>query len=397
MRRSSRTSRLPRAFTLVEVLVSTAVLSLMLVMLISLLDQTRKIWQSTTTKIGAFQDARIAFESMTRNISQATLNTYYEYFDSAGRTPADSYYTTNPFTPSSYGRYSELHFITGPGSALVPTVNDASGGGYVSNPAGQAVFFHAPLGYVDPQAASNVPVEVKQLVSQLNAVGYFLEFANDKRSLPPMVTATNLTYRYRLTEFLQPTESLRVYSEDWTARTPYGTAAWFTAPLTSQNAQATHVMAQNIVALVIRPKRADAEEAALQKSGQSVAPLCKDYQYDSRPYTTANNAADATAKLQTHQLPPMVGVTMIAIDEPSAQRLAARYGNAAPMDQIDAPTGQKLSGLFAQTAVSTNDAGTTPNYNADLRMFVGGLAAAKVNYRVFDTEIIIRNSKWTEK
>ena len=381
-------------FTLVELLVSMVVLALILIMLISLTNQTGNIWRSTSTKIEAFQDARLAFENMTRNISQATLNTYYEYFDDQGRTPSDTFYKTATFTPNSYGRFSELQFITGLGATLVPAP-DAGGGNYVSKPQGHAVFFQAPLGYVDPRPASAPAPEVKQMDSQLNAVGYYLEFASDKRSLPPMIPDSQVTYRYRLTEFIQPTENLQVYSEPWTSRSAYGQSQWFATPLKSQNARATHVMAQNVVALVIRPKRADTEEAAMQASG-AVTPLCKDYRYDSHPYTTTNKV-DPTATLQTHQLPPLVGVTLIAIDEASAKRLAASNGTNPPLASLSSPGGRKLSELFAQTAVSTSDTATQPNYQDDLQEFVGGLTAAKLNYRVFDTEIIIRNSKWTEK
>src|SRR5437867_2293961 len=87
-----RIRRLVGGFTLVEVMVSMAILVLLLLVLVSITDATRKTWSYTSSKIEQFQDAREAFESITRKLSQATLNTYWDY--------------DNPLTPTRYLRQS---------------------------------------------------------------------------------------------------------------------------------------------------------------------------------------------------------------------------------------------------------------------------------------------------
>jgi uncharacterized protein (TIGR02599 family) len=72
-----------RGFTLVELLVSTALLTGLVLILVSILDQTQKTWRFTRTKVEQFSGARAAFEAMTRRLSQATLNTYWAYDDPA--------------------------------------------------------------------------------------------------------------------------------------------------------------------------------------------------------------------------------------------------------------------------------------------------------------------------
>ena len=68
-----------RAFTLVELLVAMAVLTLIMLVLVSITNSTSVIWRSTTSEVEQFRAARNAFESMTRRISQATLNTCWDY------------------------------------------------------------------------------------------------------------------------------------------------------------------------------------------------------------------------------------------------------------------------------------------------------------------------------
>ncbi len=67
------------AFTLVELLAATSVFILLMLMLVTATNQTGEIWRRSSTKIEQFQQARRGFEVMTRRISQATLNTYWDY------------------------------------------------------------------------------------------------------------------------------------------------------------------------------------------------------------------------------------------------------------------------------------------------------------------------------
>ena len=75
----ARVRRLPgaarwRAFTLVELLTAMAVFMLILVVLFSAISQTSSVLRQSTTRIEAFQSARMGFYLLTRSLSQATLN-----------------------------------------------------------------------------------------------------------------------------------------------------------------------------------------------------------------------------------------------------------------------------------------------------------------------------------
>jgi len=101
-------------------LVSTTVIALLMVVLLSMTNQTAKTWRYTTEKVEKFQSARDGFEAMTRRISQATLNTYWDYVDVNGKVrtqwlegyPHDNT-ALSKFIASSYGRMSELRFVSG--------------------------------------------------------------------------------------------------------------------------------------------------------------------------------------------------------------------------------------------------------------------------------------------
>ena len=89
MKIPQRDVRGPTAFTLVELMVSVVIVMLLMLLLLTITDATRKTWVTTTARAEQFRGARAGFESMTRRLSQATLNTYWDYFDASGaaRTP----------------------------------------------------------------------------------------------------------------------------------------------------------------------------------------------------------------------------------------------------------------------------------------------------------------------
>ena len=102
------------AFTLLEMMVAMTVTVLIVVLLLGLLQATTTTWQRNTDRSKSFASARAAFESMSRTISESTLNTYQDYYD-ANRSNRPSGSMT--FRPDVYGRKSDLHFVTG--NALV--------------------------------------------------------------------------------------------------------------------------------------------------------------------------------------------------------------------------------------------------------------------------------------
>jgi uncharacterized protein (TIGR02599 family) len=385
VRKRSALARLPGAFTLVEMMVSLAVLTIMMLVLAQITSSTSKIWQGTNDKISAFQNARAAFETMTQTLSQATLNTYYDYFDSNGarNTPAMSAAAAALYTPSMYDRYSELHFISGPAKTLLQGVTRIDSTGSSSYPAitsGHAIFFQAPLGYTKENDAKN-------LDNTLNAVGYFVEFGTDKDFMPPLISSkVSPRYRYRLVQLMQPAEKLSVYSENWGSRTKGTKANWFKTPMDLQIAAAdprpTQILADNIIMMIIRPKYSDLEYA---NASPKPTPIASNYIYDSQPKAVIPPAQIPTYPTR-YQLPPLVGVTLVAIDETSAIRLQDKYQTKAPLVEWG------LTTLFQTTA----DTNLPADYEKDLETLKDKLVAEKVNYRIFDTELIIRSSKWTQ-
>jgi len=90
-------------------------------------------------------------------------------------------------------------------------------------------------------------------------------------------------------------------------------------------------------------------------------------------------------------LPPLMQVTMVAIDEPSAIRLEAQNNNACPNLVANAAS--------YTTGISNPDTGTlftqTSEYATDLQQLTGYLTSIHVTYRVFTAQVPMFNAKWT--
>ena len=175
-------------------LVTVAITLLIVVLLASMVGLVSKTWQQADARITSFENARFAFERITRTLSQATLNPYWDYVDANGnrRTSANE----STFVPSSYARCSDQDFL----------ISQASTFCTLPSHLGQtwACFFESPLGSTNNQSLT-------PLDNLLNATGFFVEFNNDADSTtlsmkPSYITAAK--WRYRLMELLQPTESL---------------------------------------------------------------------------------------------------------------------------------------------------------------------------------------------
>ncbi len=387
-----RTRPSPRrtAFTLVELLVSMVIIVMIMLVLVSITDSTRKTWAMTTGKIEEFRQAREAFDSMTRRLSQATLRTYWDY----------RYVNNNP---TNYIRQSELRFISGSAGTLVKS----------SDPT-HAIFFQSPLGMVGNSTYTG-------LETLLNTCGYFIEFGSDQVSRPPFISAMThapaLRYRYRLMEMVESSENLTLYqytsgytnSSNTTQNNPgyytspntlvgmtaptsptqlAGTTGleWFTAPLNS-TARPVRVLGENIIALILLPKLSSSDEQALINSGPLSGPLgtnlAPKYSYDS---TAVNSVASINPK---NQLPPSVQVTMVAVDEPSFLRL-----------QGSSTTRPSPDPLFADSSGNALFTDAT-KYDADLQSLqqtLNGQSSGnhfKLNYRVFTTSVDLKAAKWS--
>lgn len=316
----SRPSR--PAFTLIELLVAMAVMMILLLILLSTLGETGKVWQRSRDKVGAFQSARLAYERIVRTLGQSTLNVYTGYDD--------------PSKPTAHIRKSDLHFVIDP----PPVANFGQG---------NAVFFQAPLG------KTSDPSSFAGLSETLNALGYYVTYGEDP-NLPAFLKAFDRN-RFRLMQFLDPSEELAVYKTT--------SKNWFTDSLDDHST----VLANDVILLLVWPRISSEEDP------QGTA-LTTDYRYDSRL-----PAAPAAQAITTNQQPPLVQVTLVAIDEKSALRL--EQGGTPP-----AKITQALSGLFQTSSEAA--------YKNDLSTLESRLNAAGIGYRIFSSVLPLRESKWSK-
>ncbi len=372
-----------RGFTLVELLVATAVFLMVLGVVLQITDQTSKIWRSSSAKIQAFQEARAGFDAMSRNLAQATLNTYYDYYNTNNlpRTAMTNTAQLAAFVPQTYDRVSDLHFVSGQAATLL-----------AASPAAvktqtHAVFFQAPKGY---------SVVYDGMDNAINACGYFLQFDDGSAVVPDFIKNApgfKPRYRFRMMEMTQPTEELAIYgnqSNDWFVK--YAAAN-------------SRMIAENVIALVLLPKLSDRQDDPAEAGkGVSVAP---GYNYNSRigfkaasdpswsgfppdEFTAYPTGGDPVKATRHHQLPPVVRMIMIVIDEASAVRL---QGNGTG---IPAAINLSATGLFTDATKLDADIQAVEDIcNAKPGNLTGN--TQKLTYRVFSSDIILRQAKWSNK
>lgn len=351
-------------FTIVEIIVAAAIMIYILLVLSSMTGLISRNWSTTKAKIEEFREAREGFESMTRTISQATLNTYLDFVDANGNTRftySSSANSTN-FQPARYTRQSELRFLSGPN--LVGNTSSSP-----SRPT-HSIFFQAPLGLVT-NATSYGGLE-----NLLNTWGYYIEFnADTNRPSFLSMSSPRPRYRYRLMQLMEPSENLSLYNYTATnpallSTDPNGTN-WFGDPLsTGTNSR---VLAENIIALVLLPQLSPGDT-------NSPTALAPSYTYD----TTSNNAIAALNP--KNQLPPLVMITMVAVDEPSYSRLQG--SSTTP------PSGLS-SALTAFTSAGNLTNAASPGYAQDLQTLTQYLTSNHLAYRIFTTTVALKAAKWS--
>ena len=368
----------PGGFTLIEVLVAATIVVILMGIMVAMTDQTQRLVRSTSAKVEQFQEARVGFESMTRRLSQATLNTFWDYqYDKNGN-------------PNGYTRKSELRFHSGPMDIL----NKAGGLGGNKQP-GHGVFFQAPLGVVD---------DIKNLGAMdhlMNTWGYFLEIGSDADKFPAFLQkVVTPRKRYRLMELMEPSEKLSVYK----FQNDINNRQWFSQSISGTGitgARPVRVLAENIVALIILPRLSLADEKRISTTIPPV--LSPAYNYDSTVTPPASqNPSKPPTLIQSllnskNQLPPVVQVIMVAIDEPSAKRLEDLYNSDPYMGIGTNPDPVSGSILFTDPA-KLND--TSAGGKGDLTRLQDLLSSTKnpnnrASYRVFSSNVNIRGAKWS--
>lgn len=360
----ARAIRAKQAFTLVELLVSMAVLSILMLVTMTALETTQRSWRETKNKVDQFREARIAFETITRNLSQATLNTYWDYFytaTQANRPPPDS-----SVAPAGYVRQSELDFRILPATDLVEEPSAAERPGH-------ALFFQAPLG---------LSQSYRGLSNLLNARGYYVHFESNQDRRPSFLPGgiVPVKHRYRLMEYRPPAEQGQIDNNEVLGNTVYTHPDWFKQNL----AASSRPIADNILLLLFSAQVP--QENLPAGSGQRASWIAPAYRYSSKDTDNSTEVIETTTVRQDgtlnqgtqHLLPPQVRVTLVAGDEESTRRWLG-LGNSEAMDI------RELSGAAFDEA---------QHYERDLDLLKQYLNSQRVNYRVFTTTVTLRNAVW---
>ena len=376
------------AFTLLELLVAMAVMALLMVVIGGMFSAVSKSWKSSSGRAASFAAARAAFEGMSRNLSQATLATYLSYADSSGKPvplinpsfkPASGSVDRSS-VPTQYLRMSELHFITDNAAKLFAAANVS---GLVTT--GQAVFFQAPTGFV--QLQDNRPK-----ASLLNVLGYYIEFGTDDTYKPGAVSSlVRSRSRYRLMEVAQPAERNGIYESTCELDPTTGLATYsydlkwlskliLTTP-TASTPMEKQPLAENIITMALLPQLSPAQST-------NPAELTKDYSYDSRAWEVTGSSGDPRLR---NQLPPLIELVLVAIDEPSAQKLAQLYGgtggSSPPFANATVRTKVDLDTFFKDPT----------KLESDILALEDGLNKLQVSYRIFRTTVAMHGAKWTDR
>jgi uncharacterized protein (TIGR02599 family) len=336
----ARARRQLAGFSLVELMVACAILAAMMGLISVAIRQMAGGIKTSTAKVDAFQSARTGFESVSRTLGVATLNTYWDYFNSS-RQPRSAA-NASTFQPDTYGRQSDLHFLI---TNNFPTVSGLELSGH-------SVFFQAPLGYFTNTSSTNPPGSV-------NPCGFFVAYGNDP-TLPTLPGITNRP-RFRLYQWLPSSDSMTV-----TLSSGRITNTNWISPATNNGVRP---LAENIIAFVIRVP-------STNSTGYSTT--ATNYGWDSlTPWSGGSQPA------QMHQLPPLVNITMVAVEEAAVNRLAGSVasasGAASAMGIPDPST------LFA----------TPSSYDTDLAALETALSSKNIPYRTFTTTVPLRGSRWS--
>ena len=322
-----------RGLTLPEVLVTLAILLIVLVAVLEMAGQTARAWKVAAND--PFGEAQEAFESMARHLGAATLESYPDYADSSGAFRTNG---ATGFVPDHVARRSDLAFVCGVTSGtnglLASTGRTTTGCG---------VFFLVPEGYTQTYPRTG-------LERLLNAFGYFVEFGDDE-SAPSFVRPMTHCYRWRLKQVRQTSESLQVYAST-------SSAAWLENLV--PRGGTTSVLAMNVATLLVVPERSGMDKGTA---------LASDFSYDSR---------NGAVPLTRHQLPPRVRLVLVAIDETSAQHLAALDGSTPPA--------LVPAGLFQDAT----------KVDADLATLDKTLTVQKINHRTFQRDVSMAAASWAE-
>lgn len=383
-----------RAFTLIELLVSVTFLVILMLVVSQVIGIVQRTWVRANSRVSQFREARQAFDTLSRSLSQATLNNYWDNeFDNVGTDAAGQQISF----AREYFRQSELQFICGPTSKVIPAA-----AGNAQNYPGHAVFFQAPLGIASLVATpaqggggAQQPVNTENMVNLLCGRGYFVEWGSDASFRPAFLDQLNnavpVRSRLRLMEYSPTAEKNRIYDTNLRPITSHS-MEWYQDVLTSevqdsketaQTRAFTRPIAENIIALVISPQ--------IEVTGNTtVAPyaIAPQYLYDSTlKVNPGSSPINASPQGTQHLLPPLLKVSMVALDERSGEFLAREENS-----QMRAQLLTAIAGKLQNASSLTEELDGTQGKVGSL---VQLLLDQKLNYRIFSTTIALKQARWS--
>jgi uncharacterized protein (TIGR02599 family) len=142
-------------------------------------------------------------------------------------------------------------------------------------------------------------------------------------------------------------------------------------------------VADNIIALIISPQN---EFVQGGPPPEDIAPL---YEYDSALKTNPGASPPTSANPQgtQHLLPPLLKITMVSLDSAAGERLA-ESGNSAQQGRL----ASTLAPLFTNARGYNQDGSS---YRTDLDALEKFLVGEHLNYRIFTTTVVMKQSRWS--
>ena len=294
-----------QGWTLIEVLVSTSILAVLVVVMAEGLNTTQRSLLASRSAAERLQVTESATRMLSQQLSQATLQTRASY-DTA----------LNRVVPAS-----DLHFVCGPAAELMSGVPGVCG---------DAVFFQRPGNEGSLQRA-------------LYACGFFVQYGGDDAWRPSGFTTVPAQKRFRLLQFHQPAGSLTLFQPSSVMGEPSRLSQltsrsdlyqWFDQPIndTARFKSCVSVVAENVLAMIVQTS--------------PLAQRC----HDTRRYQW--EAGSTEAALSRNQMPDVMEVTLVMVDETGWARLAPEQAESVAAEVMSFVKGQTWQGDAQQTGLN---------------------------------------------
>lgn len=260
-----------QGWTLAEVIVSTAVLGMILMIMAQALAATQRSWLTGTASAELTRCSNDA-QNAVQAIRRATLHSHPVYDNNS-----DQYQTD-----------SSQHFVCGPAAELIPATP-----GVCSD----AIFFQRPTNEGELQHA-------------LQACGFFIQYGDDAPWRPLLLRSRAPRRRFRLMQFHQKADSLALPSHVSGVDTIVPRSMlykWFATPVSAPGTVHSSAVAENVVAMTLRPQPDES--------------TC----HDSLRFRWAGNTPEARSS--RHRLPHSIEIGMVVTDEASWSKLTPNQAN----------------------------------------------------------------------